>query len=575
MPARPDLLIAVAPPPTPPDASAVLAVTAASVGTLAGVGVRYAVVDDVIDRADVLGADEEYVRWQLDWFGRLDDTIGATGAAVASAQKLKPVIDSVVIAARLAAAAIDRLGPDGIELVVPSGAAPLDPLHDGHLQFWPRLGDLSLWSSIVPLVAAARGIPLVIRQVDPTTPAAVPAPVFRDRMRASLAARTGLLRHFDIAHWRPRPVAGSTLMLWSGGYGARHLVAVERASGRRVVALERGAPTTRVFEPVPWGRRNLSSPVDVAPLGRGSSTAAAGVRSLLDDIDDRAGVAGVSDLLQSRVEAFAHRIVPVVASAAASLAPDLERLGIDSVVAANPSSIEEFAALLAAGRLGIDRTLAQHGDHLFSYDGWFVSEFANFDRFLASDATLVGDIPAAARRLGALAPSVRPSEHRGATRPSAVGARRQDGPVCYVPGVLMGDTAVRPSIYFDDSWYHRWHLGLLDWMRSRPDVRFIWKGLPSGDHVDDPIVDAIDAVRNVDYVTQPLPWLLGQVSRVVTDFPSTPAYEALRAGLPTIVLWFPRFAELRPTARVEFGETVRESADEAAALDHLSKWLVS
>ena len=147
MPAHPDLLIAVAPLPASPDASAVLAVTAAAVATLADVGVRYAVVDDVIDRADVLGADEEYVRWQLDWFGRLDDTIGAAGAAVASAQKLKPVIDSVIIAARLAAAAIDRLGPDGIELVVPSGAAPLDPLHDGHLQFWPRLGDLPLWST--------------------------------------------------------------------------------------------------------------------------------------------------------------------------------------------------------------------------------------------------------------------------------------------------------------------------------------------------------------------------------------------------------------------------------------------
>ena len=575
MPAHPDLLIAVAPLPASPDASAVLAVTAAAVDTLAGLGVSFAVVDDVVDRVDVLGTDAEYVRWQLDWFRRLDDALEADGAAVASAQKLKPVIDSVIIGARLAAAAIDRLGPDGVELVVPSGAAPLDPLHNGHLQFWPRLGDLPLWSSVIPLVAAAREIPLVIRHVDPPASAAVPAPVFRDRMRATLAARTGLLRHFDLAHWQPRPAAGSTLMLWNGGYGARHFVAAERASGRRVIALERGAPTTRVFEPVPWGRRNLGRPVDVAPLDQGSTPVGAGIRSLLDDIDDRAGVAGVSDLLRSRVEAFAHRIVPVVASAAASLSPDLERIGIDAVVAANPSSIEEFAALLAAGRLGIDRTLAQHGDHLFSYDGWFVSEFANFDRFLASDATLVEDIPDAARRLGAPAPSVQLSEHRGATRPSAVGARRQDGPVCYVPGVLMGDTAVRPSIYFDDSWYHRWHLGLLDWMSAQPGVRFIWKGLPSGDHVDDPIVHAIDAVPNVDYVTQPLPWLLGQVSRVVTDFPSTPVYEALRAGLPTLVLWFPRFAELRPTARAEFGETVRESADEAAALDHLSTWLVS
>jgi hypothetical protein len=199
-----------------------------------------------------------------------------------------------------------------------------------------------------------------------------------------------------------------------------------------------------------------------------------------------------------------------------------------------------------------------------------VTETPAIDVQLASDPTLVDDLPETAARLGTHGPEVRPSGHRWQSKRSPP---RRERFVCYVPSVLMGDTAALPSIYFDDAWYHRWHLQLLQWMIDQPRTNFIWKALPSGDHATDPIVDAVRAAINVEYVVRPLPWVIDQASRVVTDFPSTPAYEAAWAGRPLLVLWFPQFSDLRPRALDAFGSVVRQCDDETTALAELTAWM--
>ena len=144
--------------------------------------------------------------------------------------------------------------------------------------------------------------------------------------------------------------------------------------------------------------------------------------------------------------------------------------------------------------------LVQHGDHLLPYGSWLITETANFDELAASDPTMGDELSAAAARLGVDAPRVT----YYAPRITALvenarthsGVAPGAGTICYVPAYLFGDSRHVGGCNFDDAWAHRWHLRILELMTTRPDLRFIWKGLPSTDQAVDPI-PAIIAEREI------------------------------------------------------------------------------
>jgi hypothetical protein len=543
---------------------------------LVALGSRPLVVDDVVDRSKTVPQLDSYIRGQVLWMERLDGAAGAHGAVPACAQMLKYPLDSLVSAARLVVALLDAVDTESVEFAGRAGIDRADPLRRGQLGFHPLGGDVPLWGQLLGVAAAQRGSS--VRLVPTLAGAAAPSRAsLKAHVAVRLAAKVAAYRHFDAIHWSPRHT-GTTLMTWPGGYGSQSIAHLERRRGRRILVLRRGAAVTQLLEPAPWGWRALSPPRSVTPLEplaararRSGSADPTLVDELLAEVDGWCGLPGSSEVFRSRVETLVERVAPVVDAAAGALADDLERHEVSSVVSANPSSIEEFTALLAAGRCGIPRTLAQHGDYLFPYEGWLVGETNSFETLLSSDPSLLTDLPEAARRLQCHSPTVVYSDHRR-PRSSHIDAGRR--PICYVPSFLTGDFATVPATTYDDGWYHRWHLRLLDWMVHQPQRRFIWKALPRADEAIDPIAAVIsDEAPNVDYETRPFPRLLAKISRVLVDLPSTPAYEAAWAGLPLIVLSFSRFGPLRPRAVERFGRVVRVCDSEEAALRDLDIWL--
>jgi hypothetical protein len=222
------------------------------------------------------------------------------------------------------------------------------------------------------------------------------------------------------------------------------------------------------------------------------------------------------------------------------------------------------------------RTLVQHGDHLFPYDFWLVTETQNFDRLLYSDPTVAGDLSKGAAELGLPAPAFefdapRARELRRRRHRRHAGATDT---VVYVPAPLTGDT-VGPDGTFDDAWYHRWHLRLLDAMAAWSDVRFIWKGLPDSDLALDPVptIIAERALSNVEYRSASFLRVLPDAGRALIDFPSTALYETVHAGRPVLALAFRRFARLRPSAATLFAPVLRVCEDEDEALTHVDEFL--
>jgi hypothetical protein len=553
----------------------VIALTPAAFDDCRRLGLEPTVVDDHTRRSPFCRNPSAYHRWQLDWLARLDMASQLDGVARSCADLIVPAVDSLVIAASTLAGAIDTLEPAAIRYIGRNGPAEAG-YHNGNLAFWPRLGDVPLAARMLPLIAAARGLTFDARAINNQI-AAGPTPLLR-RARRRLARMVGPYRRARWGGTQTGVHRPATLMLWYAGYGAERFAADEHRAGRDTVFITRGDTSFRIVDPTLPPRHRRGGPVDVTVPA--VAKLAPPIAALLDEIDQWAGVPGAGRILESRLAVYLQGICSTVARAADRVVPEFPRFGIDRVAAANPSSIEEFACLVAAGVAGIPRTLVQHGDHLFSYSSWLVTQTQNFEHFAASDPTIRSAFAADATALGVNAPEVTNYAPRTLTlRPSALRRARHHkrgaGTVCYVPCFFIGDAKRIASGYFDDAWYHRWHLRLLDLMASRADLRFIWKGLPSVDLSPDPVPDIIAErqLANVTYESRAFLEVIGEVERVFTDYPSTALYETVHAGKPVLALIFERFATLREDAAGRFDQVLRRCGSEEDALAHLREFL--
>ncbi len=541
-------------------------------------GLHPTVLDDHVQRPDFYLRPEPYIRWQLDWLRRLDQAIGGDGTVLACAQLITVPITSVVVAARMLSGAVDSTAPDGVRYVGETGPEEESGYHNGHLQFWPLLGDQPLAARLLPVISDLRGLSYDTRSTIEDHPSTISEgrPILR-QLRARFGQAVGPYRRARFGS-PLRHRGGTTLMLWYAGYGARRFDSDERRSGRRTVFFARGGDSARLMDPTLPPRRPGGIPVDFslpsAPPLSGS------LADLLNEVDEWTQVTGAARILRRRLATFVHVICPVVARASVVIEAEYDRFGVDKVAAANSSSLEEFACLIAAGRKGIHRTLLQHGDHLFSYSSWLVNDTQNFDELAASDPTIGSSLEVAAREIGARAPSVTmyaPRINDLEARRTKISSRPAEHAdiVCYVPCMLTGDSNAIGGSYFDDSWYHRWHLRLLNVMAARPGQRFIWKGLPAADQAVDPIPDLIyeRGVSNVTYESRPFLSIVNDIDRVLLDFPSTALYEAAHLGIPVLALSFSRFAALRAPAAAMFASVLRVCDTEEQGIRHLEDFL--
>jgi hypothetical protein len=139
---------------------------------------------------------------------------------------------------------------------------------------------------------------------------------------------------------------------------------------------------------------------------------------------------------------------------------------------------------------------------------------------------------------------------------------------------FIGDSAGVQGNFYDDAWYHRWHLALLDLMRGRSEIDFIWKGLPSVDEAPDPLPNVLLRARiaNVRYDARPFLSVLPETDRVITDFPSTALYEAVQFDKPVLALAFPPVS-VRASAAAAFSEVYRPVPGVVEALAVIHSYL--
>ncbi|MFI5287165.1 MAG: hypothetical protein ACHQ4F_12700 [Candidatus Dormibacteria bacterium] len=559
------------------DPGSVVALTATAFEACRRGGRTPAALADYTQQPDLCRNPDAYQRWQIDWLLRLDAACGLGGVARSCAQLIVPSVDSLVVNARMLAGAVDALAPESVTYVGKVGSVEATGYHNGHLQFWPSLGDVPLASRLLPLIAADRGLRFTASPAGAEQPATVSTEPMTARVRRALSRSLGPYRRaYRTRSGRPadRP---TTLMMWYAGYGAEQFAADEHRVGRDTAFITRGDTSFRIIDPgfPPHHMPSCRIDLTVQPVSELAPAASA----LLDELDEWTAVPGAARLLATRLAVYLHSICVAVSRGVPRVRREFPHFRIGRLAAANPSSPEEFACLIAARSAGIPRVLVQHGDHLLSYASWLVTQTVDFDEFAASDPTMEEELKTAAARLGVVAPRVTYYAPRITSLPTDPqprhGASEAVRAICYVPSFLLGDSRYVGGCNFDDAWYHRWHLQILDLMCSRPDLRFIWKGLPSSDQAVDPIPALIAerSVGNVVFETRPFMEVIGEVARVFTDSLSTALYETVHMGKPLLALTFPRFCVVRPSAAERFARVLRACDTEEEALAQLTEFL--
>lgn len=557
----------------PLECDVLVALTARAFQTAIDLGLAAAKVpDDFFDWTDVLADKNEYLKWQLDWLRRLE-AASELGAVLTAAHFFKAPMDVLVVTTRVLRRVVESLEPESVMYAGPPISE--DKFRAIDLQFRPRLGDTPLAARVLPILAGAVGFHYETKTLTEVTPEVPPS----RRALAGLRRKAHIALNIMRAERRSDAAA---LLLWYEGYGVRRVVSDMKDSGVRPLFLLRGDATTRILRPAMSSLRPVSNEVECKPTDSPipSSTEA---RRMLREIDYWAGVAGVSVLLERRLDWYLGSVCPIVEAGAKQLVDALRREKIGYIAATNPSSTEEFIALLAGKMAGVHRILHQHGDQAFPFDFWLITETQNFEEMCCSDPTVPEYLEQASRSLGTSVPEMRLASARVEEMVRRAQSRgwqtrhASDLPFFYIPHFLTGDQHLIGTPYFEDAWYYRWQLKLLDLMIAHPEIEFVWKSLPSANEAYDPIPDVIrrKGPSNVRYEWKPLRNVVSEAGRILMDYPTTALYEAVHYRKPVLCVFFERLGAVRPGVQEIFGGSLKSCADEESALHRVAEFLAS
>jgi len=301
-------------------------------------------------------------------------------------------------------------------------------------------------------------------------------------------------------------------------------------------------------------------------------------------INDYCGL-GVNRVLQSRIDKFVDEICPNIISLVPGFIDFYNEQRLNYVLTHSIWSIVDHAAIVATRNSKATKGVGfAHGADAYEAKSRYYKIFRLFD-FL-------------------FVPSREEAEHERAV----VEELKEDGPQIHiadyfrnkyqaVPDISKSkkpaDTAGRQLIVFVPimcvPWpqrpielsqpfpmeYLKWHKELADFMSTRGEYHFIWKGLYLPFQGFDYMADYIDRrkYRNISYQSNSLRTWLALADKVFCDSPSTAFFEAIFSGLPALALYRPDDQRLRHNAVEAYGRSLGPYHNIAEGLERIGAFL--
>lgn len=145
--------------------------------------------------------------------------------------------------------------------------------------------------------------------------------------------------------------------------------------------------------------------------------------------------------------------------------------------------------------------------------------------------------------------------------------------ICYLPGTHF---VQRFTASYPLCWYYQLQRDLCKHFAELPEYDFIIKVHPQIKWLCEPLLNFLKDLKapNIFYKEDDLVLNLRKADRVITDYPSTPTYEARLMGLPVFSLYHESI-DVRNTAKEIYNKTIVSFKKTEELVEHIDRFLSS
>lgn len=555
-------------------------------------GLKYSILEDFYDDAQLMRSGEKYFFEQLQWFKEFDAFLKSNIAvcrendidlAKAHYYQIAFFIDTLVIYSRIFNEFLKKT--DFSHAVYACRKTNYDL--DNSIYDLPESGQDLVRRIFLELCRNnKRAVELIYK--GPAGKSGGKAPVLSGAALKSMIPRFGIKSVYNFFRYykfmrlfnkRPDKEAGA-LFLHAGTLAMDRVITECMSNNWRIFFKEHG----RIYSLsgiVQRKKMDLNNDEDSAfhNLKKACSAASGllpGQDKILDWVNKECG-ADLRGLVIKFLSDFIDNICPETIYELQKVSGLLKREKIDFVIACATSERDTIGALLAAKSLGIKRVCFQHGCSALDFKAWHISELALTDIYFARDSkakeyyqhyskagyTGSCEVHESSHYLGAI-------EKIGASKPN-----RADT-VMYVPNrVFFGFRSLNNFIY-PITWYYKLQKAIIDHFGQRKELKLIFKIGSNQRWAQESVVSYIKdkGYDNISVRTDDFYKCLEDADKVFFDYPSSAMYEAGAAG-KSIMGLYPDCCTEWPGAVEAFGRSLKKYSSIKEAIGYIEDFLAA
>ena len=304
--------------------------------------------------------------------------------------------------------------------------------------------------------------------------------------------------------------------------------------------------------------------------------------------NSKAGI-DLSPILNNRFLYFLQKICPIINVTAKRYESMFKKAKIDFVVCSYTVSPSDFGVMAAATlNPKVVSIRTEHGGGEIQDPIWYFSEQPTniyltsskeeaifFEEFFNYDNTSRTEVTAGSVWIDRYRNEARKILHRFSKSPKWEYQDKNRMQVYYLPSIQY---IQRFNITYTLCWYYHLQKALYKHFKKLHQYNFIIKipPLPWIKYLYSPLLKFLKDLKasNISYKKGDLVKNLREADRVITDYPSTPTYEARLMGLPVLSLYHESIS-VRQTAKQAYGKTLVMFKTTKEALKHINEFLLS
>jgi hypothetical protein len=289
----------------------------------------------------------------------------------------------------------------------------------------------------------------------------------------------------------------------------------------------------------------------------------------------------VSGIILPGLKHFVSYVCPVIVENFKVFTEFYRKAKIDIVITPQEVFPADFAALAAVGHSrSVTSVNFEHGDSVFAANTWDITWLARYDVDISSNEEMREyfqhrcQVNHFTTRIYRSPHRLLPLKQKGLLREK--GSSLKKNRIIYLPSIFMGEHSMFDCAHYPDTWYYEFQRALIEYFSTRKEYTFVWKGLPTSDAIYNPIPDFIrdNNFQNIEIATTPFTRHLLTADRVICDYPSTGFYESVIAGISTISLYH-RAVKVRKSAVEYFGRLLVPFSDAPEAIKLIDEFLAT